>query len=120
MKRIKAAGWTDEGRGYLKHLLADENALGQKGCLAQLVCVAPRDTVAPHHHKVQTEFYYVLKGGATFTFNGERVEAKPGDAFVCEPCDVHSIINGSYGEDFLFLVFKTNFAEGDIYWEESL
>lgn len=117
MKRIKAAGWIDEGRGYLKHLLADENTLGQKGCIAQLVCVAPRDTVAPHQHKAQTEFYYILKGEAAFAFNGERVDARPGDAFVCEPGDVHSVINSSYGEDFLFLVFKTNFTEGDIYWE---
>ncbi len=119
MKRIKATyGWTDEGRGYLKHLLADENTLKQSGCLAQLVSVAPEDTVAPHHHKAQTEFYYVLKGEATLTFNGKRYKARPGDAFVCEPGDVHGIVNnGSKGDEFLFMVFKTGFKKNDIYWE---
>lgn len=115
MRRIKATGWIDEGKGYRKQVLADGKTLGQRGCLAQLVSVARGNTVASHHHKAQTEFYYVLKGEATLTFNGKRSKAKPGDAFVCGPGDVHGITNGSESE-FLFLVFKTGFKKGDIYW----
>lgn len=118
MRRIKATyDWIDEGRGYRKRVLADGKALGQTGCLAQLVSVAPGDTVAPHHHRAQTEFYYILKGEAILIVNGKRNKTLPGDAFVCEPGDVHGITNGSKSGEFLFIVFKTNFKKGDIYWE---
>lgn len=116
MKKINVAKWTG-GRGYLKKVLADENVLGEKGTQVQLVAVAPGDEVAPHHHKIQTEFYHVLCGNAAFVFGGERIKAKPGDAFVCEPGDIHAIVNTGSKSEFLFLVFKTNFKKDDIYWE---
>lgn len=116
MKRIKPALRWAKGRGYLKKALADGKALGEKGTRVQMVTVAPGDAVAPHYHKLQTELYYILKGEATLTFSGKRSKARPGDAFVCEPGDVHGIINGSSGE-FRFIVFKTGFVTGDIYWK---
>jgi len=115
MKKIGVVEWI-VSRGFRKKILADEKVLGQKGCLAQIVSVAPGDEVKPHYHKIQTELNYILQGNGILFFNKERIRTQPGDVIICEPGDIHGVINDTR-DDFQFIVFKTNFVQNDIYWE---
>ncbi|MCK4670298.1 MAG: cupin domain-containing protein [Nanoarchaeota archaeon] len=46
----------------------------------------------------------------------EEFRCKLDDFFLCEPGDVHEIINDT-PEDFVILIFKTNEEDDDIYWQ---
>ena len=53
---------------------------------------------------------YILEGEATITINEVDYPAKPGDAFICSPGDVHNVWNKTK-EDFRLVVFKINLPE---------
>lgn len=117
MRKIDVKDWIMR-KGYRKKILADEMALAQKGCLVQIVSVEPGDEIKPHYHKIHTEFFYILCGNGVLFFDDNWVRAQPGDAFVCEPRDVHGVINDTRDE-FRLMVFKTNFLQDDTCWEVS-
>lgn len=100
---------------YLKSVVFDEENLGQKGAKFQIVKFPSGSRIGPHYHKKIREVFFVKSGKGTFIFNGEASKAKEGDVFLCEPNDVHEVINNST-EEFVFLIFKTNEMEGDIFW----
>jgi quercetin dioxygenase-like cupin family protein len=103
-----------KGEGYRKKILAGEDELGE-GNIVQVVEIGPRAKVKPHYHKVQTEFFYIMKGKAKLSIGGENFEAQEGEYYLCKPGDMHSVENDS--EDvFEIMVFKTNWRKGDSYW----
>jgi len=105
-----------KGDGYKKRILAGESELG-KGSLVQVVRIGPGQEVRPHHHKLQTEFFYILKGTAILSIAKNENQALAGDTYLCRPNDMHFVKNKGK-EDFELIVFKTNFTENDSYWCE--
>ena len=106
------------GVGYRKQILLREDALNCKGALAQIVTIDPRTEVADHHHESCTEAFYVLHGRGSFEIDGRLFEVEPGDTLTCEPGEVHNTKN-PHDEPLTYIVFKTNVAENDLYWEAA-
>lgn len=100
---------------YLKNVLFDENTLGQKGAKFQIVRFLPKTSIKPHFHKNVREIFYVKSGNGIIVLNNERYEAKADDIFLCEPNDLHEIINDSL-EELVLLIFKINEDPEDIFW----
>ncbi len=65
-----------------------------------------------HLHREQTEVFYILEGVAVIQIRAQDYVARPGDAFICDPGDTHSLWNQS-DEDFKVVVFKINKPEED-------
>ena len=115
-KELKNLYWK-ERFVYLKDIPFDENDLQQKGSKFQIVKFQPKTSIKPHYHKKTTEIFYVRSGEAIMKFNNEEILAKKDDIFLCQPNDVHEVINNS-DEEFVLLIFKTNEEPDDLYWEE--
>jgi quercetin dioxygenase-like cupin family protein len=117
MKFIKArdVGWQDKG-GYSKKVLLNGKDLNFPGVLVQEIKIKARDIAASHFHKKQTEIFYFLNSNGFFTINGAKIVPEIGDITVVEPNDKHIVTNNT-DEDFLYLAFKINYDEKDIYWD---
>ncbi len=102
-------------KGYSKKVLFTEDELKSRGHLVQIVKSEAHTEIKPHYHKQTIETYYILKGKAILFCGDERFRARQGDAFLCEPGEVHGVINDT-DEEFLLLVFKINAKENDSYW----
>lgn len=100
---------------YLKNVPFDEKALNQKGAKFQIVRFLPKTSIEPHFHKKVYEIFYVRSGTGTVILNGQHNIAQKDDMFLCEPNDVHEIVNDS-SEEFVILIFKTNEDPADIFW----
>lgn len=103
---------------YMKNVPFDEIDLNQKGAKFQIVRFLPKTRIEPHYHKKVYEIFYVRSGEGVIFFNGEKHDAKKDDFFLCQPNDVHEIINDS-DEEFVLLIFKTNEDPEDIFWTEK-
>lgn len=108
-----------EREGYSKKALVTKDDLKSKSNIfVQIVKNEPHTNVKPHYHKQTIEIFYILSGSGIFFINNDKNRRKPGDVILCEPGDVHGVINDT-DEDFLTLVFKINPTENDNYWVES-
>ena len=105
------------GEGYRKKVLLREGALNSPGTLVQIVTIEPKTEVADHHHESCTEAFHVLSGRGSFDIDGDTYEVGPGDTLTCEPNEVHNTKN-PHDEPFVYVVFKTNVVDSDLYWEE--
>ena len=97
---------------YSKTIIFSGEDFEEPGHLLQVVTVPARTRQRLHFHRQQTEVFYVLDGKALIRLGDEEVPAGPGDAFVCNPGDKHSLWNRS-DEDFRLLVFKIGLPEED-------
>jgi len=104
-----------EREGYSKKILLTEDELKSRGHLVQIVKSEAHTEIKPHYHKQTIEIYYILKGNAILFFGDKRFRAQQGDAFLCEPGEVHGVVNDS-DEEFILLVFKIDAKEDDSYW----
>ena len=104
---------------YRKKIIFSLDDFDEKGHLLQVVTIPPHTRQRMHSHKKQTEVFYILEGEATITINGVDYLAKPGDAFICSPGDVHNVWNKT-DKDFRLIVFKINLPEEgeDSHWQE--
>jgi len=104
-------------RDYRKKIIFSLDDFDEKGHLLQVVTIPPETRQRLHSHKVQTEVFYILEGEATITINDIDYLARPGDAFICSPGDIHNLWNRTK-EDFRLVVFKINLPEDgeDRYW----
>jgi quercetin dioxygenase-like cupin family protein len=106
-------------KDYRKRIIFSLDDFDEKGHLLHVVTIPPSTRQRLHSHRRQTEVFYILEGEATITINDVDYLAKPGDAFICSPGDVHNVWNKAR-EDFRLVVFKINLpeAEEDSYWQE--
>ena len=102
-------------QGYSKAILLTEQDLRSKGNLVQIIKNEAHTEIKPHYHRQMIEVYYILKGNAIVFCGDKRVRAEPGDTLLCEPREVHGLINNT-DEDFLFVVFKMNTKDDDTFW----
>ncbi|HLC84170.1 MAG TPA: cupin domain-containing protein [Candidatus Nanoarchaeia archaeon] len=100
---------------YTKNVVFDETVLNQRGAKFQIVRFAPKTRVGPHFHKKVTEIFYIQQGQGAMVFNGKVHQGKKDDIFLCQPGDVHEIVNESH-EELVILIFKTNERPEDIIW----
>ena len=113
----KNVPWTT-GDGYRKKILLRDEALNAPGTLVQIIEIPPHTTVADHHHRSCTEVFHILSGQGTFEINGKVFALGVGDTLTCEPGEVHNTKN-PHARPFVYLVFKTNVVDNDLYWEAS-
>jgi quercetin dioxygenase-like cupin family protein len=106
-------------KDYRKKIIFSLDDFDEKGHLLQVVTIPPHTRQRMHSHEQQTEVLYILEGEATITINSLDYLAKPGDAFICSPGDVHNVWNKTK-DDFRLLVFKINLPEEgeDSHWQE--
>ena len=104
-----------ERQGYSKKILFNEVELKSKGHFIQIVKNEAHTEIKPHYHQQTIETYYVLKGKAILFCGDKRFRARQGDALLCEPGEVHGVVNDT-DEEFLLLVFKINAKDDDLYW----
>jgi len=103
-----------ERTGYSKKILLNENELKSSGHLVQIVKTEAHTDIKPHYHKQTIEIFYILKGNAILYFGDYKFRTQPGDTFLCEPGDIHGVINDT-DEEFSLLVFKIDAQEDDRY-----
>ena len=101
---------------YVKNVPFNQEDLHCEGTKFQVVKFKSGTSIKPHYHKKTFEIFYIRKGSGTLILNGEKFECQPDDFFLCEPNDVHEVVNNN-DEDFIILIFKTNEVEEDIYWD---
>ena len=65
-----------------------------------------------HFHHVAQQFFYVLRGVATFELAGETLQLGPGEGIQVAPGQAHQLRNES-GEALDFIVVSTPHAHGD-------
>ena len=106
----------EEKRGFSKKILVDKTTLNIKGSLVQLVKIKPGEVADEHFHKKQTEIFYFLTEEGSWIINGNKLMPKIGEIIVIEPGDRHEVRNESH-KDYVYLVFKYNYEEGDSYYE---
>lgn len=106
-------------KDYRKKIIFSLDDFQEKGHLLQIVIISPLTKQRLHSHKKQTEVFYILEGEALITINGIDYVAKPGDAFISSPGDVHNLWNKS-NKEFILIVFKINLPENDedTNWQE--
>jgi quercetin dioxygenase-like cupin family protein len=106
-------------KDYKKKIIFSRDDFEEKGYLLQVVTIPPNTRQRMHSHDVQTEVFYILEGEATITINDVDYFARPEDAFICSPGDVHNLWNKT-DKDFRLVVFKINLPEEkeDSQWYE--
>ena len=106
-------------KDYRKKVIFTLEDFEEKGHLLQVVTIPPETRQRMHSHDKQTEVFYILEGEAIISINDVDYFAKPGDAFICSPGDVHTVWNKT-DKDFRLLVFKINLPEEgeDTRWQE--
>jgi quercetin dioxygenase-like cupin family protein len=95
----------DVRKDYSKRIIFDIDELPKGGHMFQEVTIPPKTKQRGHDHNEQTEIFYILEGECLIYINDKKFLAKPGDAFVCSPGDVHNLWNKS-DKPFSLLVFK--------------
>jgi quercetin dioxygenase-like cupin family protein len=103
-----------ERQGYSKKFLLNEDDLKSKGNIVQVVSNKAHKEIKTHYHEYMKEIYHILNGHAVVFCGDTRVRAQPGDTLLCEPREVHSVVNDT-DEEFLIVVFKINSKDDDVY-----
>ena len=112
--KITDKGWL-ERQGYSKKILFTEEDLKSKGNVVQILKNKAHTEIKPHYHIQMIEIYHILQGNAVVFCGDTRVRAHPGDTLLCEPGEVHGVVNDT-DESFQFVVFKINAKDEDMYW----
>lgn len=107
--------WLDK-KGYSKKIFLNEKDLNHPGALVQMIKIKAGKTAASHHHKVQREIFYFLSNNGYFIVDGEKISLNIGDLLVIEPNEKHIVVNDTK-KDFIYLAFKTDYSENDLYWD---
>lgn len=104
---------------YRKRIIFPPEDFDEEGHLLQVVTIPPHTRQRVHFHHEQTEVFYILEGETLITINAVEYLAKPGDAFICSPGEVHNLWNQT-DRDFKLVVFKINLPkdEEDTHWVE--
>lgn len=101
---------------YVKDIPFTEKDLHCPGAKFQVVKFKPHTSIKQHHHKKTHEIFYIRNGTGILKLDHQIFRCKPDDFFLCQPGDVHEFINDT-DQDFIILIFKTNEAEEDMFWD---
>ena len=117
--RLSTEGIEIVRQDYRKKIIFALEDFDEKGHLLQVVTIPPNTRQRLHSHDQQTEVFYILEGEAIIRINDVEYPARPGDAFICSPGDVHNVWNKT-DREFRLLVFKINLPEEgeDSHWQE--
>ncbi|WP_136715819.1 cupin domain-containing protein [Halorientalis salina] len=140
MKQPEPSEWKERD-SYRKQILATEEEIGFDGIpvsgasgkspeerdersessefggnLLQVVEIPPGEHVEPHFHRETEEVFYIQQAGGTLVVDGTEVTPEEGEVIICEPGDVHEVINDA-DRVFRILVFKVNLTDDDTVWE---
>jgi mannose-6-phosphate isomerase-like protein (cupin superfamily) len=75
-------------------------------------CVPPRGKEVMHYHKTARQFFYILAGEGTMSFEDRDVSLRKGDGIEIAPQVKHQFKNPS-DDDVYFLVISAPSTRGD-------
>jgi len=68
-------------------------------------CIKPGKKIEKHSHSEEIELFYFISGECEFIINEKIFRTKPGDAFMADVNEEHSLINDT-GEPVRFVINK--------------
>ena len=83
------------GTVQLTHFIGGPAELNDKGRLFSRLVLEPGCGIGYHVHEGDAELFYILKGTAQYSDNGEIVTVSEGDVTICPSGTGHSIHNAS-------------------------
>ena len=93
------------------HFMTEKEANGA-GRLFAKITIEPGNSIGYHKHEGDVEAYYILKGKALLSDNGNEVILEPGDCNFCPDGQSHSIKNvGDDTLEYIAIVLYTNQKE---------
>jgi mannose-6-phosphate isomerase-like protein (cupin superfamily) len=101
---IKHYQWGEGGHGWV---FVDTPGLSVK---QELMPAHTSETL--HYHKQSQQFFFILKGTATFEVDGETTEVQQGSGFHIEAGKKHNISNDT-NEDLEFILSSQPSTNGD-------
>ena len=106
-------------KDYEKKIIFSPGDFREPGHQLQIISIPPHTKQRFHSHAIQTEVYYILEGECLISIEKKEFLAKPGDAFMTHPGDLHNLWNRS-DKDFKLIVFKINYPlnDEDTMWRE--
>lgn len=80
------------GDGHISifQFMSEKESNGAGRLFAKSV-IPPGNSIGRHTHEGDQETYYILKGKALLTLNGEETILEPGDCTICIDGNTHSI-----------------------------
>ncbi len=95
------------GQAHFRYFLEEKDAYGS-GRLFAVITLRPGESIGPHSHQGEFELYYILKGEAQVSDNGQPFTLYPGDMMQCRDGDSHSVENrGQEDLEFLAVILHT-------------
>ena len=89
------------------HLLEVDDFNGFGRLFAKHI-IEPGNSIGFHSHNGEQEAYFILKGEALYSDNGNETRIKEGDFTLCKSGEGHSIKNiGSENLEFIGLIMKS-------------
>ena len=82
-----------DGTVQLTNFIASPEELCDKGRLFAKITLKPGCSIGYHVHEKDSELFYILKGTAEYSDNGEIKTVSAGDVTICPPGEGHSIAN---------------------------
>ena len=82
-----------DGTVRLTHLISEPAELNDNGRLFAKLTLEPGCSIGYHVHEHDSELFYILKGTAEYSDNGEIYEVSAGDVTICPVGKGHSIAN---------------------------
>lgn len=82
-----------DGTVQLTNFVAGADELCEKGRLFAKITLKPGCSIGYHVHETDSELFYILKGTAEYSDNGEIRTVSAGDVTICPPGEGHGIAN---------------------------
>lgn len=100
---VKTMTQVQKGNGQVEFhtFMTKDEAYGSGRTFARVV-FQPGTSIGVHEHHGEFEGYYILKGQALVTDNGEEAILLPGDYHMCKEGDSHGI--ACYGDETLEII----------------
>ena len=97
-----------DGTVQLTHFITGPEELEDKGRLFAKITLNPGCSIGYHVHETDAELFYILKGTAEYSDNGEMRTVSAGDVTVCPAGTGHGIANKTeeVGELVAVIVYK--------------
>ena len=81
------------GTAKMTHFIDGPAELNEKGRLFCMITLEPGCGIGYHIHDKDAELFYIVKGSAEYSDNGEIETVSAGDVTICPAGEGHSITN---------------------------